>query len=201
MIPDNFFDKLVVGPTFYTDIGLRRLFEGPAPNFSHTRRQIDLHARFDVNGTDWYRRMRERAFEAIKDVRATRSVRGGLVGTAQYLAEMRHSKLCMSPFGYGEVCWRDFEAFGSGAVLIKPDISNVEVAIDCFQAGRTYVPIGWTFDDAATSIEKMLVDSTYCEEMATNAFNCVADYFRERRVEPFLETVFLGSSMDQKVGS
>ena len=31
----------------------------------------------------------------------------------------------MSPFGFGEICYRDFEAMLNGACLIKPDVSHL----------------------------------------------------------------------------
>ena len=39
---------------------------------------------------------------------------------------MRHSRICISPFGYGEICWRDFEAILCGCLVVKPDMSHVE---------------------------------------------------------------------------
>ena len=32
------------------------------------------------------------------------------VSQKEYDTEMMSSKICVSPFGYGEICWRDFEA-------------------------------------------------------------------------------------------
>ena len=42
----------------------------------------------------------------------------------EYYREMCGSRICVSPFGYGEICWRDFEAILCGCLLIKPDMSS-----------------------------------------------------------------------------
>jgi hypothetical protein len=57
------------------------------------------------------------------------------------------SKICVSPFGYGEICWRDFEAVCLGCLLIKPDMGHVRTAPDLFIPGVTYAPVRWDFSD------------------------------------------------------
>ncbi|HKG06462.1 MAG TPA: hypothetical protein VKB19_08390, partial [Pedobacter sp.] len=47
------------------------------------------------------------------------------VSKARYWKELRNSKLSISPFGWGEICYRDFETFIAGAVLIKPSMSHM----------------------------------------------------------------------------
>lgn len=64
-----------------------------------------------------------------------------------YLREMLDSKVCVSPFGYGEICWRDFEAVLCGCLLVKPDMGHVETYPDIFQPHRTYVPVRWDLAD------------------------------------------------------
>lgn len=64
-----------------------------------------------------------------------------------YLREMLDSKICVSPFGYGEICWRDFEAVMCGCLLVKPDMGHVETYPDIFQPHRTYVPVRWDLSD------------------------------------------------------
>jgi hypothetical protein len=65
----------------------------------------------------------------------------------EYCNEMMSSKICISPFGYGEICWRDFEALLCGCLLIKPDMSHVETNPDIFKPYKTYVPVKWDFSD------------------------------------------------------
>lgn len=43
----------------------------------------------------------------------------------EYINELRQSKFCLSPFGWGEICYRDFEAFIYQNVLIKPSMDHL----------------------------------------------------------------------------
>lgn len=69
------------------------------------------------------------------------------VGQEEYYQEMRSSTICVSPFGYGEICWRDFEAILCGCLLVKPDMGHVETAPDIFIPGVTYAPVRWDYGD------------------------------------------------------
>src|SRR5207342_3328269 len=104
-IPEGFLDKLVVGPSFLTAnyILPRLLADGPARG----QRPIDIHARLGSEGTDWYSLMRRDAIAALESMQNLRIASTLGVGRSDYLRELGSSKLCFSPFGYGEVCWRD----------------------------------------------------------------------------------------------
>lgn len=73
-----------------------------------------------------------------------------------YLAELRRSKLVMSPFGYGEITLKDFEVFRAGSLLIKPDMSHLDTWPDLFVAGETMVAHSWNLDDFEAVIEGAL---------------------------------------------
>ena len=65
----------------------------------------------------------------------------------QYIEFIKDSKTAISPFGWGEICYRDFEAFVYGATLVKPDMSKVTTYPNFFVSGETYVPINWDFSN------------------------------------------------------
>lgn len=187
-IPPGFLDKLVVGPSFVTaPTILPTLLQRP-PSFR--RRDIDLHARFELDGTPWYRAMRAEADAAATSLVGMTVAHGAGVHIAQFLSELRHSKVCLSPFGYGEVCWRDYEAVISGAVLLKPDMSHVETAPDIFVPWETYVPLAWDMSDLSEVLHRLLGDAPTRERIAMQAFDrlrawVVSDSFA-RQMAPML---------------
>ncbi len=74
----------------------------------------------------------------------------------QYVSFMKDAKTVISPFGWGEICYRDFEAFTYGATLIKPDMDQVSTYPNLFIKGETYVPLNWdytNFDEIVENIE------------------------------------------------
>lgn len=71
----------------------------------------------------------------------------GMVSQKQFNKETADSKIVVSPFGWGELCLRDFETVRSGALLMKPDMGHLETWPDVFRPGETYVPFSWDADD------------------------------------------------------
>ncbi|MDR1931830.1 MAG: glycosyltransferase [Spirochaetales bacterium] len=106
--------------------------------------EIDVHARILLTGRPSIAYQRKLILERI----------GGdprfLVGEApqkQYNRELSRSKIVLSPFGWGELCLRDFEAVRAGSLLMKPDMEHLETWPDVFRAGETYVPFSWDAED------------------------------------------------------
>ncbi len=83
-------------------------------------------------------------------------VAAGRVPRKDYFAELRNSKLALSPFGYGEICYRDFEIFMSGALMLKPDMSGVETWPDLYRDGETMAAHRWDLTDVLDRIDEIL---------------------------------------------
>ena len=69
---------------------------------------------------------------------------------------MKRSKIGLSPFGMGELCYRDLELIQWGCLLIKPDMSKVITEPDFFKPMETYVPVKPDWSDLNETIEKIL---------------------------------------------
>lgn len=189
-VPEGFLDKLVIGPSFATAPTVLPALLGKPP--AAGPREFDLHARFELGGTPWYRGMRAEADAAVSGLKGVRVVRGTGVHQAQFLAEMRHSKVCLSPFGYGEVCWRDYEAVLTGAVLVKPDMSHIATDPDIFIPWETYAPVAWDLSDFPDVVHRLLSDAPLRTRLANQAFETLrkwltSDHFA-RRMAPLLAT-------------
>lgn len=175
-IPDGFLERLRVGPSFATADYLMPYF--CSGHMRSTRKTIDVHARLGRQGTEWYEAMRNESLGALDGLRGLNVARDFGVGRRHYLRELGASKICYSPFGYGEVAWRDYEAIAHGSLLLKPDMSHLETEPDVFIAGETYVPFKWDFSDVEQKIRYYLENSTEREEIAERAFTKLHEYFR-----------------------
>lgn len=76
----------------------------------------------------------------------------------QFREELSSSKLSVGPFGWGEVCDRDFEIVLRSVGLVKPDMGHLETDPDIYVPWKTYFPFSWTGEDAVEVIEKVLKD-------------------------------------------
>ena len=70
----------------------------------------------------------------------------GKVELKQYIKECGYVFATLSPFGWGEVCYRDFEAAIGGSILIKPDMSHLITWPNIYQ-DETYISLDWDFNN------------------------------------------------------
>lgn len=189
-VPTSFLAKLIVGPSFVTAPYLlpdfeRGRFPGDAP-----RRPLELHARLGGAGQgSWYELMRTDSLAAVAALHDVKVSATGRVGRYAYLAELASSQMCFSPFGYGEVCWRDFEAVHAGALLLKPDMDHVETDPNVFRPHDTYVPLAWDFSDLGEKVRFYRDRPGERERICRNAFELLQRYAQQGLFVPQMARV------------
>jgi hypothetical protein len=171
-VPASFFDKLVVGPTFSTSSLMLPRFEAVSAPPGGGGRRYDLHARLGGVGTgNWYENMRTDSLKAVQALEGRiKPTPYGRIHKRHYMRELADSRLCFSPFGYGEVCWRDYEAAYAGALLVKPDMSHIESAPDIFLPGQTYLACAWDFSDLGAAVDRGLSSDKLRREIVGEAY-------------------------------
>jgi hypothetical protein len=184
----DFLRRLLVGPSFFTE---DTLWERIAAGLPRREQPIDVHARLGLgNDWGWYSRMRREAVDALRPLGDLRVVQEPGLGKAAYMAELERSKICFSPFGFGEIAWRDYEAVSAGSLLVKPDCSHLELAPDILVPFETYVPLRWDFADLEEKVRHYLADESERRRIVTNAHRVLSDYVRSdafvRHMEPVL---------------
>ncbi|WP_026504716.1 hypothetical protein [Butyrivibrio sp. NC3005] len=101
------------------------------------------------------------------------------VSKKKYIEEIRNSRCMISPFGWGELCLRDFEAFTVGAALIKPVVNHMVTYPDCFKEYETYIPLKWNFDNFYEVLE-LIKNEDYTFYIAQNGQNRYIKYARSK---------------------
>lgn len=186
--PRRMLDKLRLGPNFFTAARFMSDFSRPPP--PQAGRSLDMQVRLGGKGSPWYSAMRADAEARAKAIPGLRLSPPGRLDTAAFMAELRDSRLCFSPFGYGELCWRDVEAFATGAVLIKPDMSHLETLPDLYEPGVTYLPVRWDFSDLQEVVENALADEGLRDRIAATAHARIARYLREAQFVEDMQFLF-----------
>jgi hypothetical protein len=87
----------------------------------------------------------------------------------EYVDILRRSKMTLSPFGMGEVCFRDFEIIQFGSIMIKPDMSNVITYPNIYIPYETYIPVKLDWSDLNEQIHYVLENYNECKDIAENA--------------------------------
>jgi hypothetical protein len=120
--------------------------------------------------------------------------RSGKIAPNQYRKELRSLAATFSPFGWGEICFRDFEAIINHSALIKPNMSHLETWPNVYQPEQTYYPVDWDGNDLLEVAGYVLENLSDAARTAKNAYTVYRSAFDELagRVEVFWEQV-LGS--------
>lgn len=95
----------------------------------------------------------------------------------EYQKEIRNTKTVISPFGWGEICTRDFETFAYGATLIKPSMEHLYTFPDMYIANETYIPIDWDFNNFYEVLDRINKKEFCYKEIAERA-NAKYKYYR-----------------------
>ena len=166
-VPRAAADKIHLGWNIAFDDKIRRL---AAKASIHMPKDTDVVCRAGVPG-DWIEPFRKPVVDLLESVRTRWRVLTPRhrVDQAQYNQELLRSRICVSPFGYGEICWRDFEAILCGCLLVKPDVGHLRTYPDVFVPGDTYVPVRWDYGDLLEKCERYLSDEAARLRVATRA--------------------------------
>ncbi|TVQ97064.1 MAG: hypothetical protein EA403_15265 [Spirochaetaceae bacterium] len=105
--------------------------------------------------------------------------RTGTVPRRQFYAELDRSTAVLSPYGYGEICFRDFEAILHESVLFKPDMSHLETWPDVYLPMKTYVPLEHDGSDLIARAREVIQNPMLREELVNNASRVYRAAFEE----------------------
>lgn len=139
-----------------------------------TDKEFDLHFR----GSGWSTiagYQRTRCKELVNSlVGITHPDVNSKVPYKEYLDEIKKSKMVLSPFGWGEICTRDFEAFAYGAVLLKPSMEHALTYPNWYRPNETYIPIKWNFENFYDIVNNK--DLLIYKKIAQNGYNLFYKY-------------------------
>jgi hypothetical protein len=148
----------------------------PPSGFSSSKRSILVHARIEPVPCPSIAYQRRLFLEKIK----TYEERGrekraplfltGVAPQNRYYRELAVSQMVLSPFGWGEVCHRDFEAIMAGALLLKPCMSHMKTYPDVYLSNETYVPLAWDGGDLIEKVEFYLANERERSRIVRNAY-------------------------------
>ncbi|EEX08963.1 conserved hypothetical protein [Ruegeria lacuscaerulensis ITI-1157] len=169
--------KIVLGWNIALDDKIVDLAEDIGDSAFTAKREIDLLCRASVGSDVWTYGMREAPVRALNAMADRYSVLAPTdrVPQEEYYREILSARLTVSPFGFGELCWRDFEAILCGSLLVKPDMSHVQTWPDIFVPHETYVPVSWDFSDLEEVCAPYLADESKRLRLVEAARVCLLD--------------------------
>ena len=148
-------------------------------------RPIDVHCRLEIgkhsrHEKQWYQRYRAQSREAAEKLAPRfRLTPQGHVRRLRYFLELAASKIVFSPFGWGEVCIRDFETVAAGALLVKPSMDHVVTSPDIYRAYETYVPVEWDLSDLVEKCTYYLEHPAESRRIREQAREALSAYYEK----------------------
>lgn len=156
----------------YYPIGTSALLNNLYKNLNYKTPSSDrkylLSYRGSSNRFPSYDYQRNLVLTELKKLELVSVIVGGKVPFKQYIKEQENSKISISPFGWGEVCYRDFESIVNGCLLVKPDMSHLETFPDLYTK-ETHLPFSWDASDLVSIIERVKDNYSDYLHLATNA--------------------------------
>ncbi len=171
-ITDNDIKKIRVGwNSFSLDLSLigmyRKKFWKNAPEFLSCRdfgvwrkassyRTLELNVRMQL---EYYRNTVTSHRKYLLEKLGIKAM-AKKVNRWKYLNELSNSKIVLSPFGWGEINYRDWECLRAGCCLVKPSMSHIETWPNLFslEEGAMYQNYSWDMKDAESMIRDTLMN-------------------------------------------
>ena len=119
----------------------------------HNTYQVDVHARFSIPSRPTLGHQRKLTKQKLLE---ETNAKIGKTNQWKYNYEIRNAKIVVSPFGWGEICFRDFEAFLNKSILLKPSMDHISTWPNIFIPFETYIPYNWKVDNLTKRVKEIL---------------------------------------------
>ena len=86
----------------------------------------------------------------------------------EYINTLYNSKIAISPFGMGELCFRDFECMQFGTIIIKPDMSIINTNPNIYFDNDTYISVNYDWSNLNEKIDYVLSNFDKLNERINN---------------------------------
>ena len=129
---------------------------------------------------------REKLLEFLKKTFPSNKIGMGFIDRNLYIKEMQNTNAVLSPFGYGEPCFRDIETFIAGAALIKPNMDHMKTWPDIYRDQETYLSIPWEIEKWNDTIPNILDDNKLLYEVAKNGQKMYKEIWQKKGILEFV---------------
>lgn len=185
-IETEYIDKLYLSHNIGLDEKITALYKD---NLKHQfgRKDNDIICRATVAKKHWIYYLRKDIAPILEGLSSQYKVLTPQqrVSQKEYYQELLSSKICVSPFGYGEICWRDFEAVLCRCLLIKPDMQHIQTEPNIFLPYETYIPVQWDFSDLEEKCLYYLAHPNERDRIVNRAYQLLEAYYQNKK---FLST-------------
>lgn len=133
---------------------------------------------------------RNNAWKELEKLRSYYNIVAGQFDTNYTAESLNRAKIAISPYGMGELCYRDLEAIQHGCIVIKPDMKDVITEPNLFIANETYIPCKVDYSDLPDIITKILGNYKDYSYIIDNARNQLVNTYSYHHVAMYWYNFF-----------
>lgn len=134
--------------------------------FPYSKKKDIISCQFSIPDNEDYSYQRRIIRDAFsEDERAVKT----FSSERSYKKSLSSSKLTISPYGWGEICFRDTEAIIAGSALVKPNMDHLETWPNIYQAFETYYSLPWDLKDTKVKVDELLKNEKLLNNLTIQA--------------------------------
>jgi len=109
-----------------------------------------------VRNDEMYISHRKDIFKELNKLSNKYNIVTGSLPFNQYMQTLYNSKICISPFGMGEIRQGDGEAMQLGTIICKENMSQFDFGSNVWKEHETYIPFNYDCSNLIEQLEKVL---------------------------------------------
>lgn len=111
------------------------------------------------------------------------------INKKNYYKELIDSKICISAYGWGEVCYRDFESVYCGTPFFTANMDNIITWPNIYYDNETYFSYSLNLEDFLFKLEEILKNKSKRIKVAQNAQLALSDSLKAIKKNYFIEKI------------
>ena len=106
-----------------------------------------------------------------------------------YYQTLKNTKISIGAYGWGEVCYREFEATKLGVAIMFPNMENIDTWPNIYINNETYTSYNLNFDNFNDKLMNLVSDIKLRKYLVNNAKDVLNDIHKKIGKDYFIKTI------------
>ena len=159
-------------------------------NWKEDEKKYDF---FSLMNTNFYRKsvgyQRVKLKEILKSIENKNKFIEGRLSKKNYYKILRNSKVSIGAYGWGEVCYREFEAIMSGTAFMTANMKSIETWPNIYHEGETYLSYDLNFKNLNENLQILIKDIDLRKKLVFNSRLVLEDTHSKIGKDYFIQKV------------
>ncbi len=125
-----------------------------------------MNKKFSRASVGFQRNLLQNKLSKLKNITITNNIR---LNKRKYYKTLINSKVSTGAYGWGEVCYREFEAIRCGTAFMFPNMSNIDTWPNIYLDGVTYISYDLDFNNFEEKLNELVFNLKLRKELVSNS--------------------------------